>query len=127
MKLNNFDKKLIFDNEEQVKKILDEKKMFLNGELINNFEFKDSKSCVMLQISDCIVSILRKYFMFLDRDESEVERDIGEFNDKQMSNFKLLNILLNKTRNYNPLFENFVTSIHLINKYNKYLKKYSYV
>jgi hypothetical protein len=120
-------KKLIFDNEEQVKKILDEKKMFLNGELINNFEFKDSKSCVMLQISDCIVSILRKYFMFLDRDESEVERDIGEFNDKQMSNFKLLNILLNKTRNYNPLFENFVTSIHLINKYNKYLKKYSYV
>ena len=54
----------------------------------------DSNDEPMVQVSDCIVSIVRKYFLFLEMDEDGVIKTIEAFDKYQMANLKLLNLIL---------------------------------
>ena len=54
----------------------------------------DSDDEPMVQVSDCIVSILRKYFMFLEMDGDDAIKVIEAFDEYQMANLKLLNFIL---------------------------------
>lgn len=78
----------------------------------------------MIQVCDYVVSILRKYMIFLDRLEPEVDADIQNFDENQMNNYKLLNRILADSLNYNPLFVHFIACKHTIAKYHKYIQKY---
>ena len=120
-------KKLIFDEEKQVQKLLIEENITFLGNLLNNYAFLPSDTNAMIQISDYVVSILRKYIMFLDRDEPSVEKDIHSFDETQMDNFTLLNKVLSKSLDYNPMFVHFTASIHVVSKYHKYLKEFGYI
>lgn len=119
-------KTLIFDEEKQVMKALASKEIEINNRKASNYCFKESTFAPMIQVCDYVVCILRKYLMFLDRLETEVNADILRFDEIQMSNFKLLNSVLADSLNYNPLFVHFIASQHTIAKYHKYLSIYGY-
>ncbi len=57
--------------------------MEIEGNTIKNYSFVDSSSNAMIQISDYVVSIIRKYVTFLDRHPEEVEYDINNFDENQ--------------------------------------------
>ena len=117
-------KTLVFDEEKQVMKILESEEIEINGKKATNYSFKESGSDSMIQVSDYVVSILRKYMVFLDRLEPEVEADINEFDETQMNNFRLLNMVLADSLNYNPVFVHFIASTHTIAKFYKYMEMY---
>lgn len=121
----NFPKKnLVFDEEKQVMNQIAGEDIIIDGKTLNNYSFKESGSDAMIQVCDYVVSILRKYIIFLDRLESEVDADIQNFDENQMNNYKLLNRILAASLDYNPLFVHFVASQHTVAKYHMYIKKY---
>ena len=98
--------------------------MEIDGKLLTNYSFIDSKADAMVQVSDYVVSIIRKYIMFLDRTEPEVETDIKSFDKIQMRNFNLLNSILKYSSDYNPLYLHLVVCLHTYKKFMKYLNEY---
>lgn len=84
-------KTLVFDEEKQVMSQIAEEGIIIDGKAPDNYSFKESGSDAMIQVCDYVVSILRKYMIFLDRLEPEVDTDIQNFDDNQMHNYKLLN------------------------------------
>ncbi len=117
-------KTLVFDEEKQVMKMIAEEDIIINGIAPNNYHFKESGDDPMIQISDYVVSILRKYMMFLDRLEPEVNADIQNMDEIQMKNYILFNSVLADSLNYNPLFVHFIASQHTIAKYHKYMSMF---
>lgn len=117
-------KNLVFDEEKQVMSMIAEEDIIIDGKSPDNYCFKESGSDPMIQVCDYVVSILRKYMMFLDRLESEVNADIQNFDENQMNNYKLLNSILADSLNYNPLFVHFIASQHTVAKYHMYIQKY---
>ena len=101
-----------------------EENIIIDGISPKNYHFKESGDDSMIQISDYVVSILRKYMMFLDRIEPEVNADIHNFDEIQMNNFVLFNSVLADSLNYNPLFVHFIASQYTIAKYYKYMNMY---
>ena len=117
-------KTLVFDEEKQVMSQIAEEDIIIDGKAPDNYSFKESGSDAMIQVSDYVVSILRKYMIFLDRLEPEVDADIQNFDENQMNNYKLLNRILADSMNYNPLFVYFVACQHTVGKYHKYIQEY---
>lgn len=117
-------KTLVFDEEKQVQACLSSEKLMYEGNVLCHYSFCDSSINAMIQLSDYIVGILRKYFIFLDRLQQEVDADIDSFDKVQMKNFQLLNKTLKRSLLYNPLFINTTISIHCRKKMELYINKY---
>lgn len=117
-------KTLIFDEENQVQARLSSENLMYEGKALCHYSFCKSSCNAMIQLSDYIVGILRKYFVFLDRLQTMVDADIDSFDKVQMKNFELLNKILKRSLLYNPLFINTIMSIHCRNKMELYIKKY---
>ncbi len=117
-------KTLLFDEEKQVQAILSSENLKYEGNALCHYSFCDSSINAMIQLSDYIVGILRKYFMFLDRLQPKVDADIDSFDKVQMKNFELLNKILKRSHLYNPLFINTIMSIHCRKKMELYMDKY---
>ena len=114
----------IFDNEVGVKEFFNNNPVEINGKLIENYSFVDSKDVVMVQVSDLVVAILKRYFKFVDRETSLVLSDIGQFSDTQNNSFKFLNKILKESLDYNPVFFHHSTNlleyqnfVALVNRY----------
>lgn len=75
----------------------------------------------MIKISDYLVSIIRKYVVFLDRQPEEIEYDINNFNEIKKNNFILLNKVLKQSNDFNPIFIHFVSSVYAYDLYKKYM------
>lgn len=119
-------KDLIFDEERQVQNILKKENLEINGELLTNYSFIDSKTNAMIQVSDYVVSIIKKYIMFLDRTELEIEQDIKNFDDIQKRNYVLLNSVLKESSDYNLSYFNFIVSWYTYRNFMKYINKYAH-
>lgn len=119
-------KDLIFDEEKQVQGRLEEEKLEINGELLTNYSFIDSKKNAMIQVSDYVVSIIKKYIMFLDRTELEIEQDIKNFDDIQKRNYVLLNSVLKNSLDYNLSYFNFTVCWYTYENFMKYINKYGH-
>lgn len=118
-------KTLIFDEEKVVHRdICELTTMYMNGKPMDNFRFDESEDNPMIQVSDSIVGILRKYIQFLDREDEDIEADIANMSDIQMDNFRLMNRLLNKSLNYNPMFFHFIASQFVVIKFHRYREIY---
>ena len=101
----------------------------VDGKILNNYIFVDSKTDTMVQLSDVAVGIVSKYLYFIDQHGTESEKIIsGSFNENDTENqlkvFRKLNTVLKKSRDFNPLFFNQQTSLGyhgllnvLVNKY----------
>ena len=117
-------KTLVLDTENQVEKALKEEPIEINGEKMNNFRFDNSATNPMIQVCDYVVSILRKYFVFIDRTLSDVIADIEAFDELQKENYKLLNRTLKKSLENNPLYFHYIASVEMQNNLNNLMEKY---
>lgn len=69
----------VFDMETTVSRVL--------GQKDNNYEFVDSKDCVLVQLSDVFVGLLGRLFAYLDGlDASAVESEAGRFKGDSLRN-----------------------------------------
>ena len=117
-------KTLVLDTENQVERALKEEPIEINGEKMNNFRFDNSATNPMIQVCDYVVSILRKYFVFIDRTLSDVIADIEAFDELQKENYKLLNRTLKKSLENNPLYFHYIASVEMQNNLNNLMEKY---
>lgn len=117
-------KVLRFDEEKQVQRALGEETIEIDGKEVANYIFIDSKTNAMIQICDYVSSIIRKYIMFLDRTQPEVETDLKNLDADQLANYKLMNFVLKRSLEYNPMFVHFTVSEHTRKKYFKYMYEY---
>jgi hypothetical protein len=106
-------KKLVFDQEDQVEKQLREDSIIVDGTKLSNYSFIKSSDSPMIQLSDYVVAILKKYFVFLDRDIEMIEQDVKNFDGYQLSNFMLLNSVLLYSKEYNPLFQKYISDFRI--------------
>lgn len=84
----------VLDREDTIEKALNKMRFTFGDIPWKRWRMVDSNNEPMVQISDCIVSILRKYFLFLEMDEDETIKVIEAFDEYQMANLKLLNFIL---------------------------------
>lgn len=117
-------KTLVFDEEKQVMNFIVKQDIKINGKSPDNYCFRESSVDSMIQVCDYVVCILRKYMIFLDKLEPEVEAEISHFDETKMSNYKLLNQVLLESFQYNPIFINFTACCNTIAKYFKYMEMY---
>lgn len=116
-------KTLVFDTEKQVEKTIRDKPIEIDGVTMSNYRFEDSSN-PMIQVCDYVVSVLRRYAVFLDRSINEILVVIDKFDVNQMANFKLLNKVLKRSLDNNPLYFHYTTSIELQNNINQLMEKY---
>lgn len=116
-------KTLVLDTEKQVEKAIKEEPIEIDGVAMANYRFEDSAN-PMIQVCDYVVSILRKYAVFLDRSLNEVQSDIDKFDAPQLANFKLLNNILKRSLENNPLYFHYITSIEMQYNINLLMGKY---
>lgn len=116
---------LVFDTEKQVERLLKETLIEMNGVELKNYSFSDSASNPMIQVCDYVVSILRKYFIFADRFIKDIIADIGKFDEQQMQRFKLLNRVMQRSLDNNPLYFHYIASVETQYNLTQLMKQYA--
>lgn len=117
-------KKLIFDQEDQLENQLRKDPIVVNGTELSNYSFSKSSEDPMIQLSDYVVAILKKYFVFLDRDFDKIEQDVLKFDEGQLSNFMIFNTILLYSKEFNPLFHNYISSYKIPEYVNYFMIKF---
>ena len=116
-------KTLVLDTEKQVEKTISEEPIEIDGVEMTNYRFEDSSN-PMIQICDYVVSIMRRYAVFLDRSLNEIQGDIDKFEPAQLTNFKLLNKILKRSLDNSPLYFHYTTSVEMQYNINQMMEKY---
>jgi len=98
--------------------------MFFNGSRMTNYQFVDSKTSTLIQLSDIFVGVIARYHKFIDYYGDGCEEIINSFDENQLRRFKKLNALLCGSRDFNPLFVHHIDSIEMNAKYNYLIEKY---
>lgn len=102
----------IFDEEQEDKEKMKEESMILeDGKILSNFEFKNSKDEIRIQISDIIVYLISRYLKFLTyKSAEEIENIINNMKNEGKENLKKLIQLIDKSNDENPFFIETVTA-----------------
>ena len=104
---------LVFDIENDILEDLKKDHIILNNQPVTNFRFATSNSEIMIQLSDVAVGIIVRYLKFIDQKTYEIPTVVSNLNEKQRTNFHLLNQILYISRTYNPIFFHQINSIEL--------------
>lgn len=97
---------LTLDEEADVEAHLQQEPIYVNGRRLNNYQFVNSKTNTYIQISDVVVSLISRYFNFLDRKWEDVRKDLEGLKHLDKKNLYLLNdILLYSEQESSLLFE----------------------
>ncbi|WP_287818166.1 DUF3800 domain-containing protein [Bacteroides sp.] len=116
----------IFDHEDEI-----EKKHFGNvvfkkdDVLLNSYEFKDSKDEPMIQISDCIVGLICRFYKFLDEFDGNVDAFDGQLNEAQRKNLKTLCNIIKKTVDFNEALVHMIVPIDEAENYRLLIDAYT--
>ena len=116
-------KRMVFDNNDKVRRCL-EQRDFACGGIPVDWIMVDSANNRMVQISDLIVGLVRKFLMFADRDDGLIRHDIGMFDDVQKRNFEAFIHLVKFSQQYNPLFVEYCASIRFVRKVDRLVSMY---
>ena len=75
------------------------------GEQLNNMEYVDSKSNVLIQVSDVIAGIWGKLMIYINnKDNNAIRKDVENLNKTQIENINMLRYLREKSDMYNKGF-----------------------
>lgn len=112
----------IFDNEDAIQKIVSDFNLIDGKRTLKNYVFKDSKSEIMIQLSDIIVGLTSKYQSFINNHSEELLfSEFEKLNDLQKSNLRLYVKIISKSDKHNPGFFHHITGltelkrIHILN------------
>lgn len=101
-----FESEHIFDEEDTDEELMTKNPLTIDGKNpFVNYTFENSKNYRLIQISDIIVSLIGKFFDYIDNNFIEkIKIDIKNLNPLQKSNLQLLILLLNKSNNEDSFF-----------------------
>lgn len=117
---------IVFDNESDIYYALKKNPVSIDGNILTNYTFVDSKTNPMIQLSDVIVGIIAKYLAFIDTEGEKLPNVVANtFNESQLRIFNKLNKVLKISREYNPAFLNQITSVEYHGLLNLYIDKYA--
>ncbi|MCI8545039.1 MAG: hypothetical protein HFH09_02275 [Bacilli bacterium] len=105
--------KHIFDNEYKIEEVFKGYE-FYNGEnKLENYHFMNSQSNIYIQISDCIVGLLGKFYTYInDLDKIKVQSLFKTISAKQLNTLKLFAKIIIKSENLSKLLLHSVESIN---------------
>ena len=106
--------KIILDNEVDMMDGLLRWPVEVDGKKVG-YGFVDSKSEPWVQMSDVAVSLVARYFCFVESDDYEAQ--IKSFSERQNDNFKRFNRLLAASEKENKLFWHFTDDIRIIQRF----------
>lgn len=99
-----------FDNEDAIQKIIGRFNLIDGKRTLNNYVFRDSKSEIMIQLSDIIVGLTSKYHSFINNHpEKLIISEFEKLNDLQKNNLQLYVKVISKSDNHNPGFFHQIT------------------
>ena len=108
----------IFDREMEVEKIIDDIEITYKNKKLENFRFEDSKKEFYIQVSDVIVGLLGKLFIFLNKHTmEEIISKVNELDGIQLESIKLFAELINKSEEENIVFLHHTSSMDETNKF----------
>ncbi len=94
----------IFDDEYQIQEQFNKYDIYNGDSICKNFSFADSKSNLFVQISDCIVGLLGKYYTYINSiDMNEAYQMINNITPKQKQTLQLFVSLICKSENKSKL------------------------
>jgi len=106
-----------FDEETQIVSDSEDKDFSFLGIKLENVEYVNSKSNVLVQVSDVIAGLLGKLMVYInDSDRNTIRTDVDNLTDIQLENISLLGRLRMKSCLYNKGFLMSVTAISVIKK-----------
>lgn len=116
--------KLIFDNESDIVQSVNKCEYVVDGEVLSQYHFVDSKADCMIQLSDVFVGIMAKYLHAIDININNLNNYITRFNGDQHRRFCKLNYIIKSSMDYNQAFIHQITSLELHSALNKLLEEY---
>ena len=96
--------KIYFDQEQNIETMFRGFSIIIDNRVQKNYQFLDSKDSIMIQLSDVFVGIMAKYLQFVSTNIDIVEVLVGKFDETQISSFRKLNYILNKSVDENKAF-----------------------
>lgn len=115
---------LVLDNEGDIITYLQSTPLFMDKKELTNYQFVDSKSNTFIQISDVVVSLLSKYFAFVDKAWEEIKAELDQLTGTALQNLHTLNKILSYSENENKLFCNQVERIGVIDNFWQVVRNY---
>lgn len=101
-----------FDNEHNIEKEFNRAELLYEGKPFNNFSFEDSQRNPFIQVSDCVVGLLAKFFNFVNASTTKkVEALFSNSSSIEKSNLKLLSEIINISEEYSPLLRHSVSDV----------------
>ena len=89
------------------------------GEQLNNMEYVDSTSNVLIQVSDVIAGIWGKLLIYINnKDNNAIRKDVENLNKTQIENINMLRYLREKSDMYNKGFLMSITALSVIDRIN---------
>lgn len=94
----------IFDHECCIEDVVNTYEFYIGGNQIKNYKFTDSISEPLIQISDCVVGLLGKYYTYINRISlSPLDKVFRTYTDKQSRTMQLLAKLFHKSESISKL------------------------
>jgi hypothetical protein len=110
--------KHIYDQENHIEDIINNYDIILDGNILDTFQFVDSKDRKLIQISDVFIGILGKFTSYINTNNlGDLEKSISNMNSLQIKNFKLIHQLIDKSDKKNKAFLHSVESYEGQEKY----------
>lgn len=89
------------------------------GVQLTNMEYVDSKSNVLIQVSDVIAGIWGKLMIYINnKDNNSIRKDVGNLSKVQLENINMLRLLREKSDRYNKGFLMSITATSVIDRIN---------
>lgn len=105
----------IFDDQKEIRRKLEQYEFVgENSKILRNYTFADSKSDIMIQISDVISGTYAQLYTYINiSDDNRLRKDVTEMTDVQLNTAALLWRLMEKSDHVNPGFIFSVSSIRI--------------
>lgn len=116
---------IVFDEELEIQEKVDSCRMIVDDAVLNNYKFVNSKSNVMIQLSDVFSGVLARYFRFLNTNLNNVEEHIAKFDPVQLLTFNKLNHILNISYMENSAFWDMFVCNDMRRLFTDIVEKYS--
>lgn len=96
----------VFDEEPTVQNHLSSINLHDNDKILKNYHFIKSTKSKFVQISDMLVGLLGRLFIFLDdHNKDEIVEIANTINEKQIGNFSTIFNLIIRSNNKSPLYK----------------------
>lgn len=116
---------IIFDEEPHIQEKMQSCSLTLDGKVLANYQFVNSKSNVMVQLSDVFVGIMARYFRFINTNILDVEKQVNGFDKQQIVTFNKLNRILKISLSENSAFWDMFLCIDMRATFSSLVDKHS--